>query len=129
MSDARPCPYGGPPSGRVPVATAGASLLLLASHTASADEMPPWGRARAQELVDALLALAARHGFAQATALREKLTTDLRAGLNLHLATDAFRHIPTPELLKVMVAIEQRAFLGLPSHTEDPAMEPAPARE
>lgn len=61
-----------------PLHFAAATLLILAGGTACASETPPWGRECALELLDALLAPATEHGFAQADVLRTTLTTGTR---------------------------------------------------
>lgn len=57
-------------------------IMLLASSMASARVAPPWGRERARELIDALLALATQHGVAQVAGERHSHRTDpaARAG-------------------------------------------------
>ncbi len=66
-------------------------ILLLAGWAAHAEVTPPWGRERALELVDALLALATRYGFVQADALRAMLVEGLDTGRTRLLADVAFR--------------------------------------
>ncbi|KVD17640.1 MULTISPECIES: hypothetical protein [Burkholderia] len=90
-----------------PLNVAAATLLLLAGRTACASEMPPWGRERALDLLDALLALATKHGFAQAEALRGKLTTGTRTERTRLLAEVAFDAVPASALLEV---IRQSSF-------------------
>lgn len=85
-----------------PIHVAAAALLLLAGKTASASEVPPWGRGHALELLDALLALATQHGFAQTDALREKLTTGTRTKRTRLLTEVAFDAVPASALLDVI---------------------------
>lgn len=81
---------------------AAATLLLLAGTTACSNETPPWGRECALELLDALLALATAHGFAQAGLLRTKLTTGTCTERTWLLAEVAFDAVPASALLDVI---------------------------
>ncbi|RBB35694.1 hypothetical protein DPV79_27110 [Burkholderia reimsis] len=85
-----------------PLHVAAATLFLLAGKTACASETPPWGRERALELIDTLLAFVTQHGFAQADALRAKLTTGIRTERTRLLAEVAFSAAPASDLLDVI---------------------------
>lgn len=90
-----------------PLHVAAATLLLLTGKTACASEVPPWGREHALELLDALLALATQHRFAQADVLRRKLTKRTRTERTQLLAEVAFDAVPVSALLDV---IQQSGF-------------------
>lgn len=79
-------------------------IVLLASSTACAKVAPPWGRERARELIDALLALATQHGFAQRDALRSLLVSAIRTERTQLLAQVAFSAVPEPAVLDVVRA-------------------------
>ena len=89
-----------PPNDPLHVTTA--TLLLLTGTTMCSNETPPWGRERALELIDALLALATDHGFAQADALRSMLLTGTHTGRTRLLADVAFSAVPPSALLDVI---------------------------
>ncbi|WP_175948107.1 hypothetical protein [Burkholderia pyrrocinia] len=85
-----------------PLHVAAATLLLLASKTAYASEVPPWGREHALELLDALLSLSSKHGFAQEDLLRVKLLTRTRTRRAQLLAEIAFEEVPISALLDIV---------------------------
>lgn len=80
---------------------------MLAGKIACANAPPSWGREHALELLDALLTLAAEHGFAQADTLREKLGTGAPTDRTRRLAEIAFEPVPATALLDV---IRQSSF-------------------
>ncbi|KIP15326.1 hypothetical protein KY49_4593 [Burkholderia sp. MSHR3999] len=106
MPDAMDSQQSGPPSDK-PLHVATATLLLLAGEIACASETPSWGRERALELIDALLALATQHGFAQPDALRTKLITRTLTERTQLLAEIAFNAVPASALL---AAVRQSGF-------------------
>ncbi|MBO7905641.1 hypothetical protein J6352_09620 [Burkholderia pseudomallei] len=90
-----------------PLNVVAAALLMLAGKTACANETPSWGHEHACALRDALLTLAAEHGFAQADTLREKLSTSTQTDRTQRLAEIAFEPVPASAVLDV---IRQSSF-------------------
>lgn len=79
-------------------------ILLLAGWAARAEVTPPWGRERALELIDALLALATRYGFVQADALRAMLVDGIDAERTKLLADVALNVVPQQAVLDLVRA-------------------------
>lgn len=79
-------------------------ILLLAGREVGSDDTPPSGRERAPELIDALLALAARYDFVQADALRAMLADGIDAERTKLLADVALNVVPQQAVLDVVRA-------------------------
>jgi hypothetical protein len=72
-------------------------LLALAGTVAYAPETSPWSRARINELIDTLLALATVHGFAHSDALGEMLATGFHGERIRKMAEIASAEVPYPK--------------------------------
>ncbi|SDF82446.1 hypothetical protein SAMN05216466_101191 [Paraburkholderia phenazinium] len=72
---------------------------MLAGTVAHAPETSPWSRARINELIDTLLALAVVHGFEQSDALGEMLASGISSKRIWTIAEIAFIEVPLSEIL------------------------------
>jgi hypothetical protein len=87
------------PASKKPVPAIAAALLVLASTAAYVPSTSPWSRARIVELIDALVALAATHGFAQSDALRDLLASRTDTERIKALTEMAFAEVPLSGML------------------------------
>ncbi|WP_454824464.1 hypothetical protein [Paraburkholderia xenovorans] len=77
-------------------------MLALVGTVAYAPATSPWSRARINEPIDTLLALAAVHGFEQSDALEEMLASGISSKRIWTIAEIAFIEVPFSKILDVV---------------------------